>query len=363
MRVIFAGGGTGGHLFPAVALAQLLLQQDERAEVLFVGTERGIEQRLLPKLGLPLVTVDMVGLLGRGWRGRLEVGPRLVKSLIQSLGIIRKFKPDLVVGVGGYASVPLALAAKILGIPLVIHEQNATPGLSNRVLGRLSNLVCLSYANSAERFGKANTLVTGNPLRAGFSDVSAALPEQVQILVFGGSRGARAINQAVTGMLAMLKQLPQQPFILHQTGEDDFESVARAYRDAGYGDAKVVPFIDDMVNAYEQSQLVICRSGATTLAELTCCGRPALLIPFPYATGDHQTTNAMTLVDAGAAVMIAQRELNGETLATEVASLLADKDALQKMAARGRKLGRPDAGRKILAECRAIVMRNSVEVS
>jgi len=362
MRLLLAGGGTGGHLFPAVALAQLLLKQDSQSKVLFVGTERGLEQRMLPKLGLPLATVDMVGVVGRGWRGRFELIPRLLKSLVQARKILTKFQPDIVIGVGGYASVPVLLAAKAKGIPYIIHEQNAFPGMSNRLLGRWAKVICLSLPDSGSSFAEEKKRITGNPLRAGFENCPAAVDVQGKLLIFGGSRGARAINNTVIAMLPLLKKWQQEPFIVHQTGDDDFLTVKDAYKRAGYDNAKVVPFIDDMVSAYADATLVICRAGATTLAELTICGRPAILIPFPHAAADHQTANARKLESAGAARMIAQEDLNAEKLACSIAELLNDKQNLQEMAKRGRELGMPDAAALILDECRTLLNKSYPEV-
>ena len=358
---MLAGGGTGGHLFPAVALAQLLLKQDETSAVQFVGTKRGIEQRLLPKLGLPLATVDMVGVVGRGWQGKLELVPKLVKSLIQAKIIMGIFKPDLVIGVGGYASVPVLLMAKMTGVPYLIHEQNAIPGLSNRLLGRWAKLVCLSFSGSGSGFNQSKILVTGNPLRQGLETVTAKLPQRGKILIFGGSRGAKAINQAVLEILPFLREWKERPEILHQTGEEDFLQVQQDYRNAGFDPAQVVPFIDDMAKAYREASLIICRAGATTLAELAACGRAAILIPFPYAAGDHQTANANALENVGAAVCLAQSELTAESLAVLVKNLMTDRQTLQRMAEQGRQLSFPGAAERILNECRRLLGMPLVE--
>ncbi len=363
MRLLLAGGGTGGHLFPAVALAQTLLQQDQDAAVQFVGTAQGLEARLLPKLGLPLATVEMTGVVGTGWRRKLELIPRLLKSMNQAKRIIRQFRPDLIIGVGGYASVPVLLMAKALGIDYLIHEQNAIPGLSNKLLGRWAKRVCLSFPDSGEGFAAAKVLLTGNPLRPGLEAVPRRLPTVGTLLIFGGSRGARAINQAVMAMLPLLKDWPQPPQILHQTGEEDFEMVRQAYQEAGFDPQQVVPFIDDMACAYSEARLIICRAGATTLAELTACGRPAVLIPFPFATGDHQTANARALAEVGAARLLPQTELTAETLALTVAELLNDPEKLQWMAETARNLGNPGAAEKILAECRRLLGDRNVKVN
>jgi UDP-N-acetylglucosamine--N-acetylmuramyl-(pentapeptide) pyrophosphoryl-undecaprenol N-acetylglucosamine transferase len=361
MRLLLAGGGTGGHLFPAVALAQQLLLQDKTAAIRFVGTERGLEQRLLPKLGFDLSTVDMVGVVGRGWQGRIEVAPKLAKSLVQAKKILADFKPDIIIGVGGYASVPVLTMAKLTGLPYLIHEQNAIPGLSNRLLGKGARRVCLSFADSGNGFAADKIVVTGNPLREGLDEIPAELPEPGKLLIFGGSRGASAINRAVCEMLPLLKKQDVPVNILHQTGEADVESVRQSYRESGFADKQVVPFIDNMAAAYADAALVICRAGATTLAELTVCGRPAILIPFPHATGDHQTANARALKRVGAAVLLPQTELTAERLAKLVRNLLADRQTLRHMAVQGRQLGRPGAAARILNECRRVLGHPLVE--
>jgi len=361
MRLLLAGGGTGGHLFPAVALAQQLLQQDKSSAVCFVGTDRGLEKKLIPKLGYDLFTVDMVGVVGRGWKGRFAVVPKLAKSLIQAKKILSHFKPDIVVGVGGYASVPVVIMAKLTGIPYLIHEQNAIPGVSNRLLGKGAQRVCLSFSEHLHGFSPEKTVVTGNPVRQGLESIPLEFPSSGKLLIFGGSRGARAINQAVCEMLPLIKQWDAVPEILHQTGEEDFAMVQQAYRDAGFDETQVVPFIDDMAKAYATSRLVVCRAGATTLAELAICGRPAILIPFPYATGDHQTANARSLKKKGAAVLLPQNELTAERLATLIRNLLADQQTLSHMAAQGRQLGQPGAATDILNECRKVLGQPLVE--
>jgi len=355
MRLLLAGGGTGGHLFPAVALAQRLLAQEPQAAVQFVGTAKGLEARLLPKLELPLATVDMAGVVGRGWRGKLELLPKLLKSLGQARKILRRFAPDLVIGVGGYSTVPVLLMARLLRIPYLIHEQNAVPGLSNRLLARGAQLICLSFPNSSTGFDQRKILVTGNPLRAGMEQIAPELSENGKLLIFGGSRGARAINQVVMEILPLFNAWPSPPVILHQTGEEDFEQVREAYHAAGFDPQQVVPFIDNMAGAYGEARLVICRAGATTLAELTACGRPAILIPFPFATGDHQTANARALADAGAARLLPQSEMSAAGLAEIIRELLDAPEKLAQMAKQARSLGRPGAAEKILDECRKII--------
>lgn len=357
MKLLLAGGGTGGHLFPAVALAQGLLQRDAESSVQFVGTERGLEARMLPKLGLPLTTIDMAGFVGRGLIGKLQIIPKLLRSLGQSRNILRQFQPDLVVGVGGYASVPVLLAAKMSGIPYLIHEQNAVPGLSNKLLARWAQKICLSFVGSETHFPAGRTLLTGNPLRQGLDTVAEELPENGKLLIFGGSRGAQAINRTVVEMLSTLMENNRNVRILHQTGEDDLETVRRSYADAGLDPQQVVPFIDDMASAYADAELVICRAGATTIAELTVCGRPAILIPYPHAAGDHQTANARALDEAGAACLLPQMQMTPEGLAALVSELTANRQRLIQMAENGRKLGQPGATQRILDECERLVAK------
>lgn len=355
MRLLLAGGGTGGHLFPAVALGDMLIKQHPESSVLFVGTRRGLEYRLLPKLDLPLETVDMVGVVGRGWRGKVEMIPRLLTSMGQVRRIMAQFRPDLVVGFGGYASVPVLLMARFKGIPYLIHEQNAIPGLANRVAARGAALVCVSYPETRSAFPQNRTKVTGNPLRSGLEQVPEMIREDGTLLVFGGSRGARAINDAMVGCLEELMSWPRPPAIVHQTGDEDFQRIEAAYAACAYPDATVVPFIDDMAAAYRDARLIVCRAGATTLAELTVCGRPAILIPFPHAAGDHQSANARALEKAGAAVVLNQRDLTPMHLATEIKILFEDSKQLQQMGARGRLIGVPDATRLLLDECLSVV--------
>lgn len=357
MKLLLAGGGTGGHLFPAVALAQGLLQRDKAASVQFIGTERGLEARMLPKLGLPLATVDMAGFVGRGFLGKLQIIPKLLRSIGQARNVLREFQPDVVIGVGGYSSVPVLLAAKMGGIPYMIHEQNAIPGLSNKLLARWAEKICLSFAGSENHFSGERTLLTGNPLREGLETLDEKLPEDGTLLIFGGSRGAQAINHSVVDMLPQLIEKQPNLKILHQTGHDDLEMVRRGYVEAGLDPQQVVPFIDDMASAYAEAKLVICRAGATTIAELTVCGRPAILIPYPYAAGDHQTANARALDTAGAACLLPQSEMSVEKLTELTSELLEDRQKLNQMAASGREMGRPGATQMILDECECLVAK------
>lgn len=357
MRMLLAGGGTGGHLFPAVALAQRLQEVEPGSEVLFVGTERGIEARVLPELGLPLRTIDIAGFVGKGAAAKVALLPRLLRSVRQSMAILSEFRPDIVVGVGGYASAPVLAAAKIKGYPFVIHEQNACPGLTNRLLSRWAERVCLSFQESDCAFHRGRTVLTGNPLRKGMEECPPIPWSDPELLVFGGSRGAKAINDAVVAMLPKLEPLRGHLTILHQTGTEDLARIRAGYRQAGWDAEGVVPFINDMVGAYARAHLVICRAGATTIAELTACGRPAVLIPYPFAAGDHQSANARALARRGAALMLPQAELTPDSLGRIVCDLLGDRERLLDMGGSAYALGKRGAADLILKECRAVARK------
>jgi UDP-N-acetylglucosamine--N-acetylmuramyl-(pentapeptide) pyrophosphoryl-undecaprenol N-acetylglucosamine transferase len=352
--MLLAGGGTGGHLFPAVALAQRLLATEPGAEVHFVGTDHGIEARILPQLELPLSTIDISGFVGKGLNEKLALAPKLFRSIRQSLAVLDDFSPDVVVGVGGYASAPVLVAALIRKLPTLIHEQNAWPGLTNRLLARWMDRICLSFSDADRAFHRGRTVLTGNPLRVGMEDCPAVPEGEPSLLVFGGSHGARAINEAVIAALPYLDGFRGRLRIRHQTGSEDLERIRSGYLAAGWT-AEVVPFIDDMAGAYREAQLVVCRAGATTIAELTACGRPALLIPFPHAAADHQSGNARALARRGAALLLPQYELKPELLGRLVGDLLNDRERLLSMSGAARALGKRGAADLILKECRAVI--------
>jgi UDP-N-acetylglucosamine--N-acetylmuramyl-(pentapeptide) pyrophosphoryl-undecaprenol N-acetylglucosamine transferase len=355
MKILLAGGGTGGHLFPAVALAQRLTAIDPESKVLFVGTERGLEAKILPELGLPLKTIEISGWVGKSLGGKISLLPLLVRSVRQSLRIIEEFQPDAVIGVGGYASGPALIAARLRGFPVLIHEQNACPGLTNRLMARWVDRVCLSFADSDCAFHRGRTILTGNPLRSGMEECPPIPPDDPVLLVFGGSRGARAINDAMAATLPLLEPFRNKLRIHHQTGTEDLERIREMYRQAGWDAERVVPFIREMAAAYAEAHLVLCRAGATTIAELTACGRPAILVPYPHAAADHQSTNARALARRGAGLMLPQKELTPERLARIVGDLLLDRERLLNMAGVARSLGRRGAADAIIRECRAVI--------
>jgi UDP-N-acetylglucosamine--N-acetylmuramyl-(pentapeptide) pyrophosphoryl-undecaprenol N-acetylglucosamine transferase len=349
MRVVLAGGGTGGHLFPGLAVAREFQQRDVMTKILFVGTQQGIEARVLPQEGFALETIPVRGLKGRGLRGIVDALYGVPASLLRSFGIIRKFRPDFIIGLGGYASGPLLLAGKLSGIRCAIMEQNLRPGFTNKVLARFVDRIFTSYRESARYFPAAKLSQTGNPVRW------RKLPElersaKFTLLIFGGSAGAHRINVAVIEALKELADLATTLRIIHQTGQADFVSIREAYAALPF-ESEVTPFIDKMDEAYAQADLVLCRAGATTVAELTAFGKAAILVPYPYAIYDHQNWNARALQDRGAAEVILDQDLNGETLAPRIRSYFSDRGRMERMASAARALGRPDAAARIVDEC------------
>lgn len=355
MRVVIAGGGTGGHLYPGIALAHEFMRARPGSAVLFVGTERGLESRVVPREGFALATIRVRGLVGRGVVRAAVTLARLPGALLEAVRILRRFRPDVVVGVGGYAAGPTIAAARLLRRTIVLLEQNVLPGVTNRWLSPIADLVVASFEESRAAF-RGRVEVLGNPVRpAVVSAGRTALPDGPSILVFGGSQGARAINRAMVGALPALSKI-EGLSIVHQTGQADFDDTRRGYDAVGVT-AAVTPYVDDMGAAYARAALVVARAGATTVAELTACGRPALLIPYPHAAHGHQERNARAVEAAGAGVVILERDLAGPPLGAAIAGLLADRPRLVRMAEASRALGRPDAGERIAAACLALVER------
>ncbi len=352
MRVILAGGGTGGHLFPGLAVAREFQRRDRMTEILFVGTDQGIEARVLPKEGFKLETLPVKGLRGRGLRGWLDALYGVPAGLLRSLGILRRFRPDCIIGLGGYASGPLLLAGKLKRVRCAIMEQNLRPGFTNKMLARFVDRVFTAYPESAAYFPGADVRETGNPVRwRQLPEVSKN--EKFTLLIFGGSAGAHRINIAVVEALKKLTDLAPKLYVMHQTGQADFAEVKRAYGELLF-EAEVTPFIDRMDEAYARADLVLCRAGATTVAELTAFGKAAILVPYPYAIYDHQRWNAQALRERGAAAMILNQDLNGETLAAQIRGYLLEPAQLERMARVARALGRPQAAERIVDECYAL---------
>lgn len=350
MKILIAGGGTGGHVFPGIAVAEELKAHHPNVEVLFIGGKRGIESTAVPEAGFRLRTLPTAGFPRRQmWRWP---GAALVNlwGLLQAFLILLTERPKVVLGTGGYVSGPVSVAAKVLGVPLLLQEQNSIPGLTNRWLSRLADEVHLSFLEARSHFPRRDHLkVTGNPVRRFIlsGDREPGLREfrlssqHPTLFIFGGSLGAKRITAAAVDALRRLKGRVDVQCIL-QTGKDEFESV-KATVEKEQLPATVLAFVKKMHLAYAAADLVVCRAGAMTLAEIAVCGRPSILVPYPYAAHDHQRVNAQNLADRGAAVVIEDAELDGERLAKEIAHLLADKTALSRMSANARLFARPDA--------------------
>lgn len=349
MRVLIAGGGTGGHLFPGIALAEEVVTRHPKNDVVFVGTTRGLEARVVPQNGFVFEAITSRGLKGMGPL-KLVLGLlTLPWSFLEALLLVRRYRPDVVVGVGGYSSGPVVMAAWLLGVPTAVQEQNALPGLTNRILGRFVKAIFLSFDDTVRFFAKGRTHVLGNPIRRALLDnflKPSVAHEKFTVLVFGGSLGARGLNTRVVEALPHLAAIKDSLKLVHQTGKADLETVRAGYEGKGF-DAEVREFIDDMSAAYLASDLVVCRAGATTIAELTTCKKASILVPFPFATDDHQAVNAKALVEAGAALMFREAELTGQTLAASILELQRDPQRLEKMQKAAGLLGRPEAAREI----------------
>ena len=351
MRLLIAGGGTGGHLYPGIAVAEEIVRRG--GEVLFVGTSRGLEARAVPAAGYALELLEVSGLKRVGPMAILRSLFRLPKAFLRSLSILRRFRPDVVLGVGGYASGPLVLAAALWGYPSAIQEQNSVPGITNRILSRLVRVVMVAFDEARRFFPAGNVETVGNPVRsklvttltAGGADANAG----PRIFVVGGSQGARAVNDLVMTAVEVLANSGSLPALVHQTGPSDESRCNERYRVLGLADRiEVRPFIDDMAAEYHRASLVIARAGALTLAELAIAGRPAVLIPLPTATDDHQSKNAARFAQAGAAIVLNQSTSTGAELAQLLSDLLADSGRRQAMATAMRSLARPKAAAEIV---------------
>jgi UDP-N-acetylglucosamine--N-acetylmuramyl-(pentapeptide) pyrophosphoryl-undecaprenol N-acetylglucosamine transferase len=347
MRAILAGGGTGGHVIPALAIAHELRKTYD-AEVLFIGTARGIENRLVPAAGFPLRLIE-VGALNRvSLATRLKTFSGLPRAVWAARGMLGEFLPDVVIGVGGYASGPAMLAAVLKGIPTLAFEPNVVPGFSNRMVARWVSAAAVHFSETAKYFRHAE--VTGVPVRQAFFDIAVktAVHEPPTLLVFGGSQGAHAINQAMTRCLAELMRQAPGIHIIHQTGERDYNDAQAAYERAGVS-AEVFPFINDMPAFFARADLVLCRSGASTVAEIAAAAKPAIFVPFPRAADDHQRVNAQAFERAGAAVVLEETKLDDVWLAETISSLIGDPVRLRKMSEAARSLAHPNATRDIAA--------------
>lgn len=348
MRVLIAAGGTGGHIYPGIAVAKEIMRRDAKSQVRFVGTARGLETRLVPAAGFELALIESAGLKNVGLAARLRGLWLVPKAMLAACRLINEFRPSVVVGAGGYVSGPVLLVASLMKIPTLVMESNALPGWTNRRLASFCTRAAVSFEAALPYF-RGKGVVTGNPVRAEFFDIAARTRDAArcaafQTLVFGGSQGAHAINEGMVAALPHLAQHKNRLRITHQTGEKDFDDVQRGYREAGWTEqADVRRYIDDIVREFDAADLIICRAGATTSAELVAAGRAAIMVPFPLAADDHQRKNAEALAESGAARMILQKDLTGATLASEITRLLDAPELVAEMERASRALRRGDA--------------------
>ncbi len=351
LRVVIAGGGTGGHVFPALALADQLRETSPGSEIVFVGSEGGMEQRLVPAHGYTLRVQRVGKLRGAGMRAWIRTLAGLPLAITSAIQHLRWLRPQIVVGVGGYASAPVVIAAALLRLPLVILEQNAIPGSTNRMLARLADRVVISFKGAAHYMPSSRTLHLGNPVRAELLRRAAiargSRPATPGLLVLGGSQGAHRINELIVEAAAEVQARVPGLRIMHQTGAADHVWVARQYQKRGIA-AQALPFIEEMGQAYGQADLVLGRSGATTLAELCAIGLPAVLVPYPFAADDHQAANAADLAQAGGARVVRQQELTARGLTDLLAQLLACPATLDQMSRASTSQGKPGAAAAVV---------------
>jgi UDP-N-acetylglucosamine--N-acetylmuramyl-(pentapeptide) pyrophosphoryl-undecaprenol N-acetylglucosamine transferase len=347
-RIVIAGGGTGGHLYPGIAVARELRRRVPGLVVSFAGTARGIESRVVPHEGFELDLLRSAGLKGMSLPALARGLSLLPLSGLDAWSIVSRRRPQLVVGVGGYSSGPVVLVAALRGIPTLLLEQNAVPGFTNRRLARFVSGAAVTFESTLPYFGRRG-FVAGNPVRPEFFDDGPAAPHDgpPRILIFGGSQGAHAINMAMVEAAPKLAAHPGGLAVTHQTGDRDLERVRDGYRRAGL-EARVEPFLYAMDREMKEADLVVCRAGATTLAELTAAGKPSVLVPLPTAADDHQRRNAEALAASGAAELLEQSEMTGDTLADRIAGLAADPSRRRAMSGAARKLAKPDAARVIV---------------
>jgi UDP-N-acetylglucosamine--N-acetylmuramyl-(pentapeptide) pyrophosphoryl-undecaprenol N-acetylglucosamine transferase len=348
LRVVIAGGGTGGHLYPGLAVARMVMDLVPDAEVTFAGTVRGIESRVVPSEGFGLDTIRSAGLKGKSPAAIARGVGLLPLSAIDAWRLLARRRPHVVVGVGGYSSGPVVLLAAMRGTPTIVLEQNAVPGFANRRLARVVTAAAVTYEETLRWFGERG-FVSGNPVRAGFLAIPAADPTvraERRVLVFGGSQGARAINDTMCGAAPLLARSGLPLAVVHQTGTQDVVRVQVAYAAVGIA-ARVAPYLDRMDEEMAWADLIVCRAGATTLAEVTAAGRPAVLVPLPTATDDHQRRNAEALVRAGAAAMVEQRDLTPERIVGEIVALARNDERRREMGRRARERARPEAAQLI----------------
>lgn len=357
-KILFAGGGTGGHLYSGIALAEEFLASGSKdREVLFVGTPAGMEKEIVPKNGYRLELIPVKPLKGRGMADRIKSLAQIPSSFAKARALLRKEKPDLVFGIGGYASGPVTLMAHFMGIPTAIIDQNSVPGMTNRILGKFVDHIFVCFENAKAFFKPAKTFLSGNPVRKSFLDklknrnAFAPKPEgEFNLLILGGSQGARSVNQAAVGAAAILKNEFPGLKIQHQAGKNDYESVKKAYAEKGIA-AEVFDFVHNIHELYANADLIVCRAGAGTITEIEIMGKAAIFVPYPFAADDHQRLNAEEVVQQGAGKMILNADLNPESLACEIRSLLRDPQSLAALQEKSKALAKPQASQNILETC------------
>ena len=349
--LLIAGGGTGGHIYPAIAIAQEFMSRDAARKVVFVGTEYGLEKNIVPKAGFPLEFVSVAGLKGKSLGQTLKNFLLLPKGFFDAWSIISRHQPSAILGVGGYASGPVLMVGAMRGLPTMIHEQNAFPGVTNRILAKFVRQIAVAFPEALPRFKKQGE-ITGNPIRKVFFETPIRPASETggksRLLIFGGSQGSKILNEAMTGALLFLAHLKDQIEIVHQTGPATHDDVVKAYNASSFPGARIVPYLDPIVDEIAAADLVVSRSGAMTIGELSAIGRPAILVPFALATNNHQELNARAVEAAGGAVVITEKELTPERLASVISQTITDKSKTAEMGRKSRSLAAPDATKKIV---------------
>ncbi len=347
MKLLIAGGGTGGHVIPAIAIAQEWLSRDKEREVVLVGTERGIEMKLVRQAGLPLETLRVAGLKGKGGAALARNLAMLAPAMIDARRVLRKHKPVAAFGVGGYAAGPMMLATWLSGVPNIIFEPNAEPGLTNKLLAKLSKRIATGYEISAQAWGK-KAVITGCPVRPEFFSIEPRrLEKPFRLLITGGSQGALPINRTFVDAMDLLAIRKNELSIVHQTGERDYNAVRTAYARREIN-AEIVPFLTNMAERFAWADVIVCRAGAITAAEIAAAGRAAIFIPFGAATDSHQLRNAQEMTNAGAGRLITENELTAKRLTSEIFSLIDQPEQIEKQSKAARSLARPNATRDIV---------------
>ena len=343
MKVLIAAGGTGGHIYPGIAVAKEIMRRDANSKVQFVGTSRGLETKIVPANGFELSLIDSAGLKNVGLVGKIKGLMILPKSFLEARRLIKEFQPDVVVGAGGYVLGPVLLMASLMRFPTLVMDSNALPGFTNRRLAPFVTKAALTFEESVKFFGKKG-VVTGNPVRKEFFDIQPKVRgEKINLLIFGGSQGARVINNTMIDALEHLQTYKNRLQITHQTGESDALNIEELYKRAEWESANVRPYIAEMVTEFAKTDLIICRAGATSCAELLAAGKAAIMIPLPTAADDHQRKNAEALVKNGAARMILQKDLNGAVLAKEIIDLIESPEKITAMETSAKKMAKVDA--------------------